>query len=305
MFAFRVDTDRGTKEEVDALYELAQHHRVPVTWFVDARSQQDVFPLFHRMQNQEIGVHCFHHRVFDDYERNKENIERALEVFRMEKLHAKGFAAPYGKWNKGLCRAVKELGFEYSSEFSYDYDNFPSQPFFEDRLKGVWQIPVHPICVGSLKRQGYNDARMIQYFEYILRQKLSSREPLIFYHHPKDEHHGVLEHIFTYVDSHRIPSMKFSEVLEWWLKRDRIAPQMAVEGTHLKIEGAAWPEDVFLRMTKGDGMEAFSPLRPDLHLDTMTWEPKPKPTPWPPDYLRCRKFNYRIPLTRAVDLLRR
>ncbi|MBI4427619.1 MAG: polysaccharide deacetylase family protein [Ignavibacteriales bacterium] len=305
VFAFRVDTDRGTAEEIENLYQLAHHHRVPMTWFVDTKSQQEVFPFFKRMENQEFGIHCFHHKVFDEYEENRENLGKALEMFRLENLAAKGFAAPFGKWNKGLARATKELGFAYSSEFSYDYDNLPSQPFFEDKLTGVWQIPVHPICIGSLKRQGYNDVRMTQYFEFILRQKLAAREPLIFYHHPKDGHHRVLEHIFTYVDSHRVPSMKFLEILQWWKKRVETTLRVAVEGNHVNVEAHGGSEDVFLHITKGDGTEVFSPLHADIHLEALQWEPKPKFIPWPADYLRCRKFNYRIPLTRAVDLLAR
>ncbi|MBI3004912.1 MAG: polysaccharide deacetylase family protein [Ignavibacteriales bacterium] len=303
--AFRVDTDRGTAEEIENLYDLAHQHRVPMTWFIDTKNQQEVFPLLRRMENQEFGIHCYSHRVFADYDQNRENIGKALEIFRLENLSARGFAAPFGTWNKGLARAVKELGFEYSSEFSYDYDNFPSQPYFDDRTTGVWQIPVHPICVGSLKRQGYNHARMIQYFEFVLRQKFAARDPLIFYHHPKDGHHGVLEHIFTYVDSHRLPSMKFHELLQWWKKRAAITLRLSIEGTHMKVEAPDGMEDVFLRISKGDGTEVFSPVRLDIPLDTLTWEPKPRNARLPADYLRCRKFNYRIPLTRIVDFLAR
>ncbi|HLF20068.1 MAG TPA: hypothetical protein VI704_04700, partial [Bacteroidota bacterium] len=59
VFAFRVDTDRGTQKEVEALYEVAQKHRVPMTWFVDTKSQKEMIPAFKHMVDQEFGIHCF------------------------------------------------------------------------------------------------------------------------------------------------------------------------------------------------------------------------------------------------------
>ncbi|MEK7749112.1 MAG: polysaccharide deacetylase family protein, partial [Bacteroidota bacterium] len=257
VFSFRVDTDRGTEEEIQQLYSVAGQHRVPMSWFIDAKSQAKMMPVFKRMEHQELGVHCFDHRVYKEFERNLENIGKALEVMRLAGIEPKGFASPFGKWNKGLARAVKEHGLKYSSEFSYDYDNLPSTPYFEDKFLCVPQIPVHPICIGSLKRQGYKDARMVQYFENILRQKLASRLPLIFYHHPKDGHHSVLEHVFNFIAGRRVPMMRFADYVEWWQERQTMNLRLSYEGSHLKTSGRPTSRDVFLRITKGDGTEAL------------------------------------------------
>jgi peptidoglycan/xylan/chitin deacetylase (PgdA/CDA1 family) len=302
-FLFRVDTDKATEADIDNLYELALKHRVPMTWFIDAKCQEDGMGVFKRMQNQELGLHCYDHRVFKNFELNKRNLEKGVGVLRASGIEAKGFAAPFGRWNRSLAQAVRELGFDYSSEFSYDYDNLPSNPVFDEGVSEVWQVPVHPICVGSLKRQGYNDAKMIQYFEFVMRHRLASREPIGLYHHPKDGNHRVLEHIFNFVDSHRIRSMKFKDFLEWWKKRTLLVPALSVDGTTLHMKGTLKDEEIHVRISKGDGTEAFVPLRPDIHLEGLDWGPVPRPSPLPADFLRCRKFNYRIPLTRAVDIL--
>ena len=99
--------------------------------------------------------------------------------------------------------------------------------------------------------------------------------------------------------------MRFADYAEWWQERQTMNLRLSYEGSHLKTSGRLTSRDVFLRITKGDGTEALLELRPDIHLDAVKWESKPKPLVLPKDYLRCRKFNYRIPLTQTVNLLSR
>ncbi|MBI3189492.1 MAG: polysaccharide deacetylase family protein, partial [Ignavibacteriales bacterium] len=219
VFAFRIDTDYANQSEIVKLYSLSQKYQIPFTWFVDVKSQQDFLSLFARMDNQEIGIHCFEHETFSDYERNYQNIQKAKQLLQSNHIDAVGFAAPFGKWNEALGRAIQDSGFEYSSEFSYDYDNLPSFPVIDGKVSSFLQVPIHPISIGTLKRLGYSDEEMINYFRFVIEQKHQAREPIILYHHPKDGHEKVLESIFKTVQQLQLPAVRFAEYVSFWKNR--------------------------------------------------------------------------------------
>ncbi len=123
----------------------------------------------------------------------------------MRNLNQKALRRHLVRGMTNLAVQLVDCGFEYSSEFSYDYDNLPSVP----RLRhgeGTLQLPIHPICIGSLKRHSYSDKQMIQYFENVIQRKLASSEPIIFYHHPKDGYYDVLDWLFQEMRHERCTS---------------------------------------------------------------------------------------------------
>ncbi|HEY6952726.1 MAG TPA: hypothetical protein VI758_09985 [Bacteroidota bacterium] len=303
VFGLRVDTDRGTPAEIDELYKLVLACEVPTAWFVDVRSQQLFLSMFASMEHQEIGAHCYEHKTFDDTQRNEANIRQALSMLEGARIKPEGFAAPYGTWNEGIGRAIHNCGFVYSSEFAYDYDNLPSFPHFGTDRSNVLQIPVHPIGVGNLRRQGYSDEQMRRYFDFITDMKLSVREPLFFYYHPKDGHHDVLRHLFDHLKQPRVAAMFPGEYASWWKRRLLIRPAISMSGSSLKISGNKGPESAWVRISRPDGSEAFSPIKDEVVLGKLSWGLVPVPYALPPDYTRIRDFNYRIPLTKTVDVV--
>lgn len=301
VFAFRIDTDYASPSEIDELFQVVVKQGIPATWFVDVGSQQLFLSMFKRMDTQEIGIHCFEHKVFDGYAGNEKNIRQAMKVFEREGLSARGFAAPLGIWNDDLGRAILMAGFEYSSEFSYDHDNLPSYPMLHGEWSKTLQVPVHPICIGSLRRHGYFEEQMKSYFDLIVSQKLAMRDPMIFYHHPKDGHPAVLEHLFAAVKQARISPVPMHTYASWWKERSSMQTTMTMKGSILIPGGDPPKESVWLRITKADGTEAFSPMRKEINLDSLFWKRDPLTVGFPEDFTRIRKFNYRIPLTKTVD----
>ncbi|HVN47481.1 MAG TPA: polysaccharide deacetylase family protein [Bacteroidota bacterium] len=297
---FRVDTDFGTPSEITRLYETAQQHQVPMTWFVDVKSQQPHLSLFKEMANQEIGIHGFEHKTFSDYRRNFENIRQAQTTMNTAGLFVKGFTAPFGSWNKTLARALSKAGIEYSSEFSYDYDNLPSVPSRQND-NGTLQIPVHPICIGSLKRHGYSDEQMIHYFDFVIQRNLAMREPLFFYHHPRDGHHAVLEWFFEKMSGEHIPLKTMSYYAQWWKQRAAAIPEIFYSSGNLSLKNFIADRSIQVHISMPDGMEAMLPLSEQILFETVRWRQRPEPWLAPEDYLRMRKFNYRIPLVRGLD----
>ena len=305
VFAFRVDTDEARPGEIDELYKLVRASEVPTAWFVDVKNQQLFLPMFTSMKHQEIGAHCYEHRVFDNVEQNEANIHQALSVLNGAAIKPEGFVAPFGMWNEGLGKAIRNAGFVYSSEFAYDYDNLPSFPSLGSEISKVLQTPIHPIGIGNLRRQGYADDQMKKYYDLVTSMKLSVREPLLFYHHPKDGHHEVLRHLFEIAKNPRVAPMFLGEYANWWKRRLKVKPQIDSTGLTLRITADKGPDTCWLRISRPDGTEAFTPIRKELSLEKLSWELRPLPFALPPNYVRARNFNYRIPLTRTVDLATR
>ena len=297
---FRVDTDFGKQSEITQLYETAQRHKIPMTWFVDVKSQQQHLSLFTEMAGQEIGIHGFEHKTFSDYQRNLLNIRQAQTILKNAGILPKGFTAPFGSWNKNLGRAIIDAGIEYSSEFSYDYDNLPGVPPLQNGT-GVLQIPVHPICIGSLKRHGYNDEQMIHYFDFVMQRKLAMREPIFLYHHPRDGHDAVLDWLFEKMKAECIPIKTMSEYAQWWKQRTTNIPTISFSSGNIEMRKFADDRSVQIRISMPDGMETILPPAEQILLETIRWQKQSELWRAPEDYLRMRKFNYRIPLVRGLD----
>jgi hypothetical protein len=301
-FCFRIDTDYGTDEQMNTLASVIHRNGISATWFVDAKSHEHVMKYYKEMHKQEIGVHCFEHQTFPDYERNLQNIHSAKKVLQDAKIEVKGFAAPFGAWNEELSRAVADCGFEYSSEFSYDYDNLPVVPRL-GKGRGVLQLPIHPICIGSLKRHGYDDAQMIRYFQSIIQRKLLTREPIIFYHHPKDGHHKVLEWIFQEIRQNHIPHKTMGEYARWWNMRTASLPEFRYTKGSIHLRGLQRDRSWYVRISQPNGSEAILPASKQIILETIRWSTPPPSWVLPGDYLRMRRMNYRIPLVRGIDMV--
>lgn len=300
VFCFRIDTDYGTDDQIQDLSSVIHRNGISATWFIDVKSQEKSLKLFKEMHKQELGIHCYEHQIFPGYERNIKNIQKAQALLHNAKIEAKGFAAPYGSWNEELGRAIVKCGFEYSSEFSYDYDNVPAISRLE-HSEGTLQVPVHPICIGSLKRHGYCDASMICYFENAIRQRLATREPMIFYHHPKDGHYTVLNWMFHELRQKHVPITTMNEYARWWKMRTVSIPEFRYTKGNVHMRGVQRDRSLYVHITQPNGTEAVIPISKQIVIKAVQWRSKPEPWVMPDDYLRERRLNYRIHLVRGFD----
>jgi hypothetical protein len=104
----------------------------------------------------------------------------------------------------------------YTSEFTFAYDSYPIN-FNSNGL----QIPIHPICTGSLNRKGYTTSDMLSYFNEVLNRKLSRHEPIIFYHHPLQTGLYLFNTIFEKVIEEGLTNLTFEQYAEFWHKREK------------------------------------------------------------------------------------
>ena len=163
IFNLRIDTDFASEKEIESFYQLCLKHEISATWFVETKSAKNRMKQFTRMHNQEIGLHCYNHKVAHNYSINQSDIKTGIKILNKANIPFCGYAAPYGEWNISLAKAMEEADFTYSSEFTLDYDNLPFYPYLNSRFSSVLQVPIHPICLGRLKNAHHNEDNKLLY----------------------------------------------------------------------------------------------------------------------------------------------
>ncbi len=203
--------------------------------------------MFSDFKGHEIAVHGYNHFTSKYYIDNRENIEKALRILSKNGINCSGYASPYGLWNKSLNDVCENLGFKYSSEFSYIYDALPLNPVINNRISPVLQIPIHPICLGSLVNAKLNENNIIEYFRNQFQWKITHCNPLIFYDHVLHNRSDLLEEIFRGVNSLDVSVLTFSEYVNWWKKRENIEYTLVKKPDNfLRIECSEPKSECFL-----------------------------------------------------------
>lgn len=212
---FRIDSDYGTHEALDALNKVLIRHDVPATWFLHVKAHINDLSRFKQRTEDEVAVHGFDHAQFKSTGAAINDIQKAKDTLNDHDFDVKGYAAPYGFWNKPVRKALEKSEFTYSSEFAYDFDSLPSYPHYDAPL----QLPVHPISIGTLNKQGYTSSGMETYFREIIKLKLMQRQPIHLYHHPNDRHEEVWTNIFESKEYQHFQQITYINWAEWWIER--------------------------------------------------------------------------------------
>lgn len=301
LFTFRIDTDKGTQSQIDALYKICDEHQIPATWFLDVKSHEDWLSYFNSFKQQEIGVHCYEHVVFNSMILNKENFEKAKTRLVHAGLSPVGITAPTGAWNNQFGKAIQELGFQYSSEFSYDYDNLPSYPILQHYASSVLQLPVHPICVGTMKRERMTVEEMTTYFLAVIDTCLERREPICFYHHPGHEMNEIFQNVFRYITQKKIIKLSYADYAAWWQRRDRSSLQAELDGNMVSLNTEKLSDDAYVRISMPGSREAICAMEQSINLSTMQWNAVPTVKMPPETILRIRKPTWRHYIQNALD----
>ena len=307
VFALRIDTDNGTREEIDELYRISCDTNVPLTWFLDAGSHRPWLGRFTGMEGQEIGLHCFEHRIFLDAAKDEENIRRGLSAMRESGLTPGSFAAPFGFWSPDLGRAIDRAGFCYSSEFAWAYDALPQYPVTGAGRYSTLQVPVHPIAIGSLRRCGYTPAQMQQYFHRVVEAKLLRREPLFFYQHPGHRQWDVIRDLCDHAKASGAQPITLGKYASWWSARRALRPSFRLDGDSVITSlDAGAPEsvpcDVRVHISRKEAGEVTVPLPAG---DAGRERHRIQQFVPPADIARTREFNLRGEIGRQFTRLQR
>jgi hypothetical protein len=220
VFAFRVDSDFGTKASIGQLYNMAKHHRIPMTWFLHIQAHEGWLKYFHNFENQEIALHGYEHGTSESYEQVLNNIERGKQLLVDAGFTPVGFCVPYGIWNNTLGRVLQKFDFSYTSEFTIGYDAPPFYPIQDQEQLESLQIPIHPICTGSLSRKKASVTQMETYFLEVLHSKVIQNQPVIFYHHPMQPGLEIWNAVFKEVNNLELTKLTFAEFAAFWKLRN-------------------------------------------------------------------------------------
>lgn len=278
-FAFRVDSDGYERESFFNVFQIAQKHGMRMSWFIDVGAQRenldDAVSIY--QAGQEVQLHCYKHQTYPDFQQNYENIKKGKEILEKSRIPVAGFVAPFGSWNLGLNEALEKLGFLYSSEFSLSYDDLPFYPIVNGRVSKVLQIPIHPICIGTLIEAGYTADEMKEYFRRVIDSKLTERAPILLYGHPiarMNKYPDVVDFIFSYIkQKENVWYLTFNEFAKWWIERLAIDFRAIFHNDNLIIESNNVDERFLLRIEASNSQEAFIPLKScRIHLRDLPWE---------------------------------
>lgn len=281
LFGLRIDTDYSHRDEVRDLYSVLESEKVPASWFLHVKAHVGWLRDFSEMAGQEIGVHCYAHREYGSPGLRGPDIAKAADLLRAAGLDPGGFSAPFGIWKEDLQIDLERVGFHYSSEFGFDYDNLPSFPWVRGGFSRVLQLPVHPISIGSLARVGYRDGEMIDYYAAVVDRKLSENEPIFIYVHPGDAHVDVLKNLFDRIDEERVRKTTLGEFIDRWRHRREVlgSLEMSLDENAIVCRSEGDNRDDRFRISITDPAGKRSLARPEGRIEwhDLEWRSEPEP----------------------------
>ncbi|MCK5848042.1 MAG: hypothetical protein KAH01_02445, partial [Caldisericia bacterium] len=113
VFIFRIDTDFCSAENANKLLQICKKNNIKGCWFVDTYFEKKLSETYAKMKEQEVGLHCYRHLVFDDYKQNYENIKMGMMQLEKVGMYRTGYVAPFGDWNVNFGKVLDDFEFDY------------------------------------------------------------------------------------------------------------------------------------------------------------------------------------------------
>ncbi|TET24662.1 MAG: hypothetical protein E3J78_00825 [Candidatus Cloacimonadota bacterium] len=307
-FTFRVDTDDSGFAEITNTFKIAEKNSLSFTFFVEVKCLQNALHKLKDLKNQEIAVHCFEHRIFRKTEKNQENFLRARQLLHKTGITTTGIAVPYGLWDNSLGALIESSGFAYSTEFSYAYDDFPTHPCVNTKHSPVLQIPVHPICTGTLLYAKNNISEIKQYFTDIINEKCVSGESLFLYGHSREisRYPSILQHIINEITTRKnIWAGTYGDFYKWWKEREQTKLEITSERNLLKIKTKETNSHLHLHIITAEGKHALIPLQSEIDLNKITFSQMPQPEPFDRKRLSIKQGSLKLKFKEIENWIKR
>ena len=312
-FNFRADLDETA---VDDYFRFAEARRPLAdccTHFVSTRAYGDEPDVLRDLSGFDSQSHGHYHVIYRDPELNRRNLTRAHEILSAAGIAPVGFAAPHGRWNRGLDLALENLGYLYASDFQVGYDDLPFFPWRDDRFSKVLQVPIHPVCEGLFLEAGCRDGAVIaDYLADVVRSRIDAGEPAFVYGHPERRLARYPEVLAALDRATRDDSLlwkvSLTEFARWWAWRDSLRWSLVPRADRrFEVQLEEWSPDYPLGLEIVRGRHVGSlPIRGSrtpLRLEDLAYERRdpstarsvisPTPAPRPP--------SLRAAVRRALD----
>jgi hypothetical protein len=286
VFTMRMDSDYGDIKALQHSMTRAEQYGVKLTWFLHLEPLQHELGELWKHEGHEWALHGWKHETYPDYNSNARHLLKGLKFLEDAGKSVSGVSAPFGIWNTGWQQAVEDSGFLYSSEFGFAGDGFPIRPVLDGKRCSSWQLPVHPVCPGSLMRIAAAPEEHSEYLCKVLRRKLAVGEPAAFYHHPLHHLPKVEEALYSMVGELGLPCMTYSEWLHWW--RQRIAQKWSAwwENEGVSVAGVSRSIPLLLERDEQNTRLFESGFHPSPLWKSRTFPFEHK---LPEDWRRCRE----------------
>ncbi len=235
-FNFRIDHDEYDAGDFAATLAIAERHADCVSHYVCASTHVRHSQVLQRLRGMHVGSHGFWHHTYRDASANLTNVSRGIDALAAAGIVPQGFAAPLGRFNRGLLAALESLCVSHSSEFGLAFDDLPFFP----AGSSVLQIPIHPVCLGlcldaagsrfpAEKAGAVAAETALRHFLRMARDKHQAREPVFFYGHPAarlGRFPHLLRELFDFVGTlDGVWRVTLAEFAKWWTARAKISVQ--------------------------------------------------------------------------------
>lgn len=221
-FTLRIDADEYDSRGFSSFLPVFKKQHKAITIFINAASFSGAQTIVGECKDMGLDVqsHGFYHYTYKDYFSNRQNIKKAGDFFKKMGIITKGFAAPYGKWNRGLMRALEDENYEYSSDFAYDYLGYPTYPGMGNRISTVLEIPIFPVAPELFFQQrGCGVEDVFAYYKNAIESLDACGIPVIIYAHTSKfkEVPNLLEKLVEYaLFEKRLFPLNMSGLCAWW-----------------------------------------------------------------------------------------
>jgi hypothetical protein len=243
-FCLRIDADEFSKESFSSYYDVFKEYNRAITIFFNVNSFKNA--ASHILKCKDLGTdiqsHGYYHFTYSGYFYNRHNINIAKNFFESLGLKTKGFAAPMGKWNWRLMRALEDEGYTYSSDFSYDYMGLPSFPSSGAKKSGILEIPIFPVAPELFfQAKVYSSQEVLRYYKGAIDEMIRCGLPVIIYAHTSVQYPQVpelLNKLCLYaLKELGLSPMNMSKIADTWIKESADKPKIALKSPRLEYMG--------------------------------------------------------------------
>jgi len=245
IFCLRIDADEYDQVSFSRYYKLFERYKDAITIFFSINSFKNAGNEVMRCRDMGLDIqsHGFYHYTYNDYSSNRYNVKKAKDFLSALEIEVKGFASPMGKWNWQLMRALENEGYEYSSDFAYNYLGLPDYACYKNQVSRILQIPIFPVCPELFFRQkGYMFDDILNYYKSAIDQMIDCGIPVMIYAHTSLEHNRVpeiLDNVAEYALSTKgLAFMSMTKINDYFRKEsERIKNSDIIR---LKVPSAAY-----------------------------------------------------------------
>ncbi|MBI4982305.1 MAG: hypothetical protein HZC15_04100 [Candidatus Omnitrophica bacterium] len=242
LFCLRIDADEYHKDTFPEFMKLFERHGKCVSIFFNAHSflNEKSSILDCKGIGIDIQSHGFYHYTYKDYMSNRYNIHRAKLFFEGLGIDTKGFVSPHGKWSKALMQALEDEGYEYASEFAYDYLGLPTYPYMGRRISKVLEIPVFPVAPELFfqNKTDVDEKDVFNYYKSVIDRIDSCALPIIIYAHTGiyKQIPGILMDLLDYaLYNKKLRPVNMTDLCYYWKNKEKCFSELSINRKEIKI----------------------------------------------------------------------